>query len=63
MSEHWTDVLSEEGSEEILREQSERAVETPQRREMLQRVRDALRILGHQGAQGALREDRTTIRP
>jgi len=45
MSENWTATLSEEGSEEVLREQGTRAAETPQRLSMLERVRNAARLL------------------
>ena len=49
MTDHWTPPLSEEGSEEVLREQDERPAETPARIAMLTRVRDAVRSLGGQG--------------
>lgn len=46
MSDHWTLTLSEEGSEEVLKEQESREAETPQRLAMLERVRNAARSLG-----------------
>lgn len=46
MTDHWTPTLSEEGSEEVLNERNSRAAETPQRRALLERVRDAMRSLG-----------------
>lgn len=51
MSDHWTPQLSEEGSEEVLQEQRSREAETPQRRAMLERVRNAMRALGRQGTE------------
>lgn len=54
MSDTWTPPLSEEGSEEVLAEQSSRAEETPQRRAMLERVRSAVRALGRQGTENQL---------
>ena len=55
MSDHWTPPLSEEGSEEVLREQQSREAETPQRLRMLERVRDAARALGHTDTRNQLR--------
>lgn len=52
---HWTPILSEDGSSEVLREQTSREAETPQRLTVLSRVRDAVRILGRQDSQGTIR--------
>lgn len=53
MPDYTTPPLSEEGSEEVLREQNTREPETRQRLEMLERVRNAARQIGRQGSQGA----------
>lgn len=45
MPNHWTPTLSEKGSEEVLKEQGTREVETTKRRSMLARIRDAVRSL------------------
>ena len=55
MSDHWTPTLSEEGSEEVMREQSTREAETRQRLEMLERVRNAARLLDRNDTRGQLR--------
>lgn len=55
MSGHWTPPLSEEGSEEVLREQQSREVETPQRLTMLERIRNAARVLRHTDTRNQLR--------
>lgn len=54
MSDHWTPMLSEEGSEEVLCEQQTREAETPQRLEMLERVRNAARALGQSDTRNQL---------
>lgn len=54
MSDHWTPPLSEEGSEEVLQEQRSREADTPQRRAMLERVRNAMRPLGPQEIENRL---------
>ena len=51
---HWTPILSEEGSREVLTEQETREVETPQRIAMLTRVRDAVRVLRGQDTRDAI---------
>lgn len=60
MSDHWTPTLSEEGSEEVLREQESREAETPQRLAMLERVRNAARSLGQSDTRNGIA---TTPRP
>ena len=54
MSDHWTPTLSEEGSEEVFREQESRETETSQRLTMLERVRNAARALGQSGTRSQL---------
>jgi hypothetical protein len=51
---HWTPILSEEGSREIVMEQETRDVETPQRIAMLVRVRDAVRAIRRQDSRDAI---------
>jgi hypothetical protein len=51
---HWTPILSEEGSREILTEQGTREAETPQRIAMLTRIRDAVRVLRRQDTRDAI---------
>ena len=58
MEDHWTPPLSAEGTQELIDERDERPAETPQRLELLRRVREAVRSLDRGGSRNLVSRDR-----